>query len=255
MSSFINNLSAFLAITVLAGVVTPSVAVAQQEPARLYQNCMAMAQTKPERAFGEATRWEGLGGGHPARYCALVALMNMGRYGEAAQGFERLADEVRASAPFKAQVLARAAEGWLLLGEEDMSLDVIDTAIKLDPTDADLLIVRSQVLAAKGAYWEAADDLGRVIEANPDNADALAFRAAAWRHLDTLDLALSDAERALIAAPEHPGGLLERGNIYRMQGKNDAARKDWMAVITAWPETAAAGSARQNLERMDVKQR
>lgn len=255
MSRFIKNLSAFFAAAIIIGTATSRTAMAQQSPAQLYSTCMAWTQSDPQRAFGEATRWESLGGGHPARYCALVALMTMGRYGEAAQGLEKLADDVRASAPFKAQVLARAAEAWLLLGEEDLSLDVIDTAIALDPTSADLLIVRSQVLAAKGAYWEAADDLGRVIEVDPANADALAFRAAAWRHLNTLDLALSDAQRALASMPNHPGGLLERGNIFRLQGNNSKARKDWMAVITAWPDTAAAGSARQNLERMDVKQR
>ncbi len=217
-----------------------------------YRACLNMAATNPKVAFDEAIKWEGLGGGHPARYCALAALMGLGHYGEAAQGFEALADAVRAGPKFKARLLSRSSEAWLLLNELDMAMDVADTAVRLAPAESEPLIIRARIMAAKGAYWEATDDLGRAIAINPNNADVLAFRASAWRQLEVLDLAQEDATRALKINPNHPSALLELGNIMRLLGDNAGARKKWLAIITAWPNSKAANAARTNIEMMDV---
>ena len=217
-----------------------------------YRACLNMAASDPGRAFDEAIQWEGMGGGHPARYCALAALMGLGHYGEAAQGFEALADAVRAGPSFKARLLARSSEAWLLLNQLDMAMDAADTAVRMSPADGEPLIIRARVMAAKGAYWEATDDLGRAIEINPNDANALAFRASAWRQLDALDLAREDATRALKIVPNHPSALLELGNIMRLLGDNAGARKNWQKIIAAWPASQAASAARTNIEMMDV---
>ena len=217
-----------------------------------YRACLDMAANNPKSAFDEATRWESLGGGHPARYCALAALMGMGKYGEAAQGFERLADAINSSAEFKAKILARSAEAWLLFGNTQTALKTIDTAIRMSADDAESLVIRAQIFAAMGAFWEATDDLGRAITITPFDADALAFRASAWRQLDVLDLAEEDAKRALGIMPTHPDALLELGNILRIQGDLAGARKNWRAVISAWPASKAAQAAQTNIELLNV---
>lgn len=217
-----------------------------------YRACLNMAASNPKSAFDEAIKWEGLGGGHPARYCALAALMGLGHYGEAAQGFEALADAVHAGPKFKARLLSRSSEAWLLLNQLDMAMDVADTAVRMAPTESEPLIIRARIMAARGAYWEATDDLGRAIAINPNNADALAFRASAWRQLEVLELAQEDATRALKINPKHPSALLELGNIMRILGDNAGARKNWLTVIMAWPNSKAANAARTNIEMMDV---
>jgi len=215
---------------------------------------LEIAGTSPEDAFDNAVRWEGMGGGHPARYCALAALMGMKRYGEAAQGFIALADAVKASAQFKSRLLARGAEAWLLLDKLDAAMDVADTAVRLSPDDAEPLVIRARIFAAKGAFWETTDDLGRAIALAPDDADAFAFRASAWRQLEVLDLAEEDARRALQIEPSHPGALLEMGNIMRIVGNNSEAKKYWMVIISSWPDTDAARVARTNIDMLEVKQ-
>ena len=217
-----------------------------------YRSCLNMAASDPKTAFDEAIKWEGLGGGHPARYCALAALMGLGHYGEAAQGFEALADAVRAGPQFKARLLSRSSEAWLLLNELDMAMAAADTAIRMAPAESEALVIRARIMAARGAYWEATDDLGRAIAINPNNADALTFRASAWRQLNALDLAQTDVMRALKINPNNPSALLELGNIMRLLGDNAGARKNWRAIISAWPNSKAADAARTNIEMMDV---
>lgn len=221
-------------------------------PEQRYRACLNMAVVNPEQAFGQAIGWEGLGGGHPARYCALAALMGLGQYGEAAQGFEALADVVAGGIGFKARLLIRAAEAWLLYNNLDLAMDAVDTSIRMSPNKPEALVIRARIMAAKGAYWEATDDLNTAIAIDPSDADALAFRASAWRALEALDLAREDATRALKISPTHPAALLELGNVMRILGKPGEARKNWLAVITAWPASEAARAARANIELLDV---
>jgi len=258
MITAIRNLSLLFMVFVapIQGVANENTAPTNTGPTNNeanYRACLNMASSNPYDAFDEAVRWEGLGGGHPARYCALAALMGMGRFDEAAQGFEGLANEVDASKEFKARLLSRAAEAWLLFNQLDTALDVIDTAVTMSPDDAEPLVIRAQIFAAKGAFWEATDDLGQAISISPFDADALAFRASAWRQLDVLDLAKEDALRALQIAPSHPAALLELGNIQRIEGDDNQARKNWMTIISTWPTSKAALAAQTNIELLDIK--
>ncbi|HEY9080448.1 tetratricopeptide repeat protein [Magnetovibrio sp.] len=216
-----------------------------------YHACMGKAKVSPEAAFDDATQWEGLGGGLPARHCALAALMEIGHYGEAAQGLEKLADAVHAGAAFKAQVLVQSARAWVAAGDPKRAAAVADTALNLAPNDTHAFLIRAQALALQGAYWEAADDLSRVIYSDPENVEALVMRGAAYRQLDALDLALDDLNRALALNPNHPEGLLERGIVHRLSLRKSAARTDWNRVIEHAPSSQAAEAAGANLHALD----
>jgi len=216
-----------------------------------YQACMDKAKVHPEAAFDDATQWEGLGGGLPARHCALAALVEIGHYGEAAQGLEKLADQVRASAAFKSQVLVQSARAWIAANDAKRAAAVIDTALKLNPDAPDALLTRAQAFALQGAYWEAADDLSRVIYDDPKSVEALVLRGAAYRQLDTLDLALDDLNRALALDPNHPEGLLERGIVHRLALRKSEARSDWKRVVALSPTSQAGEAASANLHKLD----
>jgi len=216
-----------------------------------YQACMEKVKISPEAAFDDATAWEGLGGGLPARHCALAALMEIGHYAEAAQGLEKLADVVRASAAFKAQVLVQSARAWIAAGNPQRATAAADTALALTPNATGVFVVRAQAFALQGAYWEAADDLSRVIYEDPKNVEALVLRGAAYRQLDALDLAFDDLNRALALNPDHPEGLLERGIVHRLSLSKSEARKDWKRVIQQAPKSQAAEAATANLHKLD----
>ncbi len=243
----------------LTAIVLSAPAYAQQsggDDRARYADCMAQVETRPKAAFDVATAWEGLSGGHPARHCALAALVALGHYNEAAQGLEKLAQQVRADAPFKASLLIQASSAWMAADDATRARAVANTALELLPETPDALvvrglIVRARALALLGAYWEAADDLSRVLYAQPKNAEALVLRGAAYRQLDAAELALDDLNRALAITPHHPEGLLERGIVHRLMGNKAAARSDWRALVQADPTSEAARRGEVNLHALD----
>lgn len=216
-----------------------------------YAACMNQVAHRPNDAFDDATTWEGMGGGHPARHCALAALVELGHYNEAAQGLEKLADLVHADAAFKAKVLVQSALAWIAADDPARARAVADAALELVPDAPAVLMARARALALLGAYWEATDDLSRILYADPQDAEALVLRGAAYRLLDANELALDDLNRALAIDPNHPEGLLERGIVHRLSGDKTAARTDWRALIEARPDGEAAREAQVNLHALD----
>lgn len=221
-----------------------------------YHTCMALTRVRPNDAFDQATEWENLGGGYPARHCALAALVELGHYPEAAQGLEKLAERVAADAPFKAHLLLQAARAWIAAEDAERAMRVIDAALALTPEAPDgdlapLLIARARAYALQEAFWDATDDLSRVLYVDPRNAEALVLRGAAYRQLSANDLALDDLNRALALEPRHPEGLLERGIVRRLNGDKAGARNDWRALVDAHPESEAARLAAANLHALD----
>ncbi len=226
---------------------------AEIDHARTYRACMDLARAAPEDAFEQAVGWRHMGGGDAAEHCAAVALFNLEQFAEAARRFEALAQSIHAEPPFKASILAHAAQAWLLDAQPGRAVAVLTAALTLSPDDPELLVDRAAAHAALGDYPTAIADLDNALAIDPGHAQAYVFRASAHRHLDDLPSALADAEQALTLEPDHPEGRLERGILRRLQGDPDGARQDWLAVVTTAPHTDAARAARANLERMDVK--
>lgn len=233
------------------GAAHPANAETVEQAQAHYKTCMSKVAINAEDAFDDATTWEGLGGGYPARHCALAALMAIGHYPEAAQGLEKLADVVRADAAFKARLLVQSARAWIASDNPKHAAAVADTALKLVPDVPAALLVRAEALALQGAYWEAADDLSRVLYIAPNTVEALVLRGAAYRQLDASDLALDDLNRALALAPNHPTGLLERGIVHRLAKRKAEARADWNRLIEVAPQSEAARAATANLHKLD----
>lgn len=240
-----------LATALAAPAVAQNAPDPQMRKRAHYAACMAKVDTRPKAAFDDATAWEGLSGGHPARHCALAALVALGHYNEAAQGLEKLAGLVKANAAFKTQLLVQAANAWVAANDMDRARAVADAALSLIPNAPKALLVRARAQALLGAFWDAVDDLNQVLDAQPQNAEALVLRGSAYRQLDTYDLAMDDLNRALALKPDHPEGLLERGITHRLRGDKTAARTDWRALVSAHPKSEAARRGEANLHALN----
>ncbi|MFQ5619718.1 MAG: hypothetical protein ACE5FR_12160 [Rhodospirillales bacterium] len=245
------------ALAALAGAylaVAPAAAPAAEiDHARQYRACMTLVQRDAEEAFDSALAWHDMGGGDAASHCVAAALLGLKQYAEAGRRFETLARKIKAKPHLRAELLAQAAQAWLLDGKPERADSALTAALKLNPDAADLLTDRAAARAAMKLYREAVEDLDRAIELEPGRADAFVFRASAYRYLASLDLAAADLERALALEAEHPEGLLERGIVRRLKGDKDGARRDWLEVLDVAPGTSAARAAQANLEKMDVK--
>ncbi|TCS60657.1 tetratricopeptide repeat protein [Varunaivibrio sulfuroxidans] len=225
---------------------------AEIDGAKAYRHCMDLAISAPRKGFDVALSWEGVGGGDAARHCAAAAMMGLGMYDEAAKRFTDLAQNIKASADFKARLLGHAAQADMLANKPAQAQAVLDAALKLSPNDTGLRVDRGVARAALGAYWDAIDDFSIALKRNSRLPEAYIFRATAYRYLGSLGLARDDIVRALALDPKNPEGLLESGILKRLSGDLEGARRAWVAVVLAAPGSPAARSAQQNIERMDV---
>ncbi len=228
-----------------------AVSAQQIDPRREYAVCMADARSNPKEGFDHATQWLGLGGGDAARHCQGAALIGMGQHEEGARRLEGLAQEMRADSGFRAELLAQAAQGWMLAGKPDKAEATLNAAIKLDPEDLELHIDRAGALAQRGDFEGAVQDLNFVLSRDPMKSDAYVFRASAYRQLGKTAQASADLVTALQINPTHLEAFLERGMLNRLAGNTAAARRDWLTVIEKAPKSPAAAAASQNLEQMD----
>lgn len=234
--------------------VFPAGAAQHIDNAAEYAACTTLVKRDPQGAFESAQVWRDAGGDVAARHCMALALVALGRYGEAATVLEAVARDMEADRrSLRAEVLGQAGQAWLRAGDADRAYGALTAGIEIDPSDVELLIDRAQALAAAGAFPKAIEDLTRALELAPDRADAYAFRASAYRYLEDLDSAAHDIGHALKLAPDDPVALLERGNIRMLRDDAKGARADWLRVLTEAPGTPAADAAQANLEHHDIK--
>lgn len=219
-----------------------------------YRACMKLVTKDPAGAFESGQSWYVQGGGIPARHCVALALIRLKQPGEGAKRLESLAEDARRSHPdLVPEMLAQAAQAWLMVGETARALAVQSAAVKLRPDDVELRIDRALTLAEAGKYQEAVEDLTEALKHDPKRIDALVFRASAYRYLDKLDQARADLDQALKLKPDSAPALLERGMIRRLRDDKDGARQDWLAVLRLSPDGPTAETARANLERLDLR--
>jgi tetratricopeptide (TPR) repeat protein len=244
-----------LAWPILAAASPAPSSVFGENPSMQYDRCLAMTRDNPQKALTQAEFWHDQGGGFPAEHCAGVALIGLGRYGEAAQRLQKLAAAMmQEPAELRAATLEQAGEAWILDDQPDQARGVFDAALAYNPHSPDLLIDRAQAYALGGHYWEAIDDLNRALDIDPNNATALVYRASAYRNAggaDGLELGLADVNKALQINPGDSAGLLERGDILRLKGDAKGARADWEAVIRLAPDSPAGRDARNNLSHIN----
>ncbi|HLO76239.1 MAG TPA: tetratricopeptide repeat protein [Magnetospirillum sp.] len=219
-----------------------------------YRVCLTLAKTKPEQGWEEALTWQSLGGGEAARHCGAVALIGMGKYGEAATRLETLANESVREDGVRAEMLAQAGQAWMMLGNMQRADSAQRAALVLSPGNPDILLDQAVLLAQLHHYREAVEALSQILRAQPNRIEALTLRGSAFRYLDNIPGAEDDIATALKLDPDFPDALLERGILRRMKGDDSGAREDWLRAIDLAPESGAADTARGNLEKMDVKQ-
>ncbi len=241
---------ASLLIAVLAQLTPAKAEVIGGEES--YRACMTLAREKPKDGEERALGMIALKGGAPARHCLATALLNLGRYADAADAYIDVAVATR-DPVMRVEALGQAGNVWVMAGDLPRAVATFGEAIRLKDDDPDLYIDRAIALAAAANYYEALDDLNRALELDPRRAEAFVFRATAYRYVDAFDLAFQDVESALALKPGFPEALVERGALRRLSGNDAGARADWVSVLQRAPESAAGDAARENLAKLDLK--
>src|SRR5262245_31086910 len=216
-----------------------------------YADCMTLARRTPGDAYQSAMAWQLKGGGEPARHCAAVALIGLGRNKEAADQLEKLGTDMSKQRPdLAAELFAQAGQAWTIGGDLQHALNAETAGLGFAPDDVDLLVDRAVTQAGLNDYKKAVEDLDKAQGIAPERADILTYRASAWRFLNDLVRARADADAALNLDPKNPYALLERGNIRRLTSDQEGARQDWMQVVALAAGTPAGDAAAANLKKL-----
>lgn len=238
---------AMVALCVLAATA----AAQGVDHAREYEACIALTFRDADEALSAAQAWQKRGGGLPAEHCAALALLEAGRLEAAAQRLEAMASRLPPSGgPDPTEVLAQAANVWLLAGKTERALGAIDLALQGDPLAATLLIDRARILAEMGEYERALEDLDTAAGEAPEDDDLAAFRAAALRRLGRFDAAVAEAERARLLNPGNSSAGLELGLSRLQAGDLDGARAALEETAERFAGTPAGDAAARQLARM-----
>ncbi len=236
---------------ILAAVWALPLFAAEIDHGEQYRACLALVYRQADKALESAKAWWIRGGGKSAGHCAALALLELGRLGEAAKRLEGLAMNSPDSAKVPAEaLLAQAANIWLLADDLEEARRVIAKALELAPDDADILIDRARILAAGGAYGEALADLDRSLTLKPADSDTHAFRASALRRLGQNDAAFQAIELAIDLDSKKPSAWFERGAIRRALGDKLGAEADWRETLRQFDGTPAADAALVELESL-----
>lgn len=249
-------LQLLVALGLAALAVAPAARADQFDAERQqkYEECMAQAQRVPADGYETAVAWVGQGGGDPARHCAAVALIGLGKYQDAAAQLESIAaDMAEKNPPLAAEAFAQAGQAWTSANQLAKALADQDAALKLASDDVDLLVDRAFTQRALNEFAKALDDLNKAATLDPKRADVLTYRASTYRFLNRLPEARADADAAVTLDPKNAEALLERGIIKRLTDDTAGARADWLQVVELAAGTPAGDAAKANLEKLDVK--
>ena len=139
---------------------------------------MAQAQGVPADGYETALAWEGQGGGDPARHCAAVALIGLGKYEEAATQLESLGSDLAPKKPeLAAEAFGQAGQAWTSANQPAKALAVQNAGLKLAPDDVDLLVDRAFTQKSLNEFAKALDEISNLlrISAAVDNQLAVFF--------------------------------------------------------------------------------
>lgn len=244
--------------TLLAGILVGLPLAAQADDRldheRQYEACIALTYRNAGEALESARVWQARGGGAAARHCAAMALLEAGRHAQAATELEELAADLPPDgSPRAEEVLAQAANIWLLGGQPEPALSAIDAALAGSPGQPGLLVDRARILAELGQYERALDDLDTAVGEAPEDDDLAAFRAAALRRLGRLDEALEEARRAVALNPENPSAWLEQALARLQTGDREGARADLRTTAGRFAGTPAGDSASRQLHELGAR--
>ena len=240
---------------------------ARQEPAppsptnNKLANCVSLIEINPEAARIDASRWRDradLAQKASAAQCLGMALMQLGRWDEAAQSFINGRNFTLPDAQLTRARLGAMAGNALLAA--DNPADALTTLMRAQ-TDADtaqdtlltgeIALDRARALVILGRNPEAAAVLTLARLSVPSSAQAWLLSATLSRRMNQLPIAQQQIDRASNLAPSDPEIGLEAGVIAVLSGRDDAARKSWQSVVQLAPGTSYAQTAQTYLRQID----
>lgn len=214
-----------------------------------YQQCIALTKTNAQGAYNQALAWHSAGGGSSAEHCGALALVQLGRYVEAAPKLDALAQQLGSKPALRAQLYDQAGNAWLLAEDALRAETAFSNALTFAGRDVDVLADRARARAMRKDWFGAETDLSTALAVDPDRSDLLVLRASARHAGGKKAPARADIDRALDIFPNYGDALVERGAMKFEDGDTKGADADWQQVIKLAPKSRAAALAGEYLSQ------
>ncbi len=222
---------AFPALLVLAIAFAAGTARAEETG---YDACIGLVADDPAAALNMAQNLKLKGGGDEAggMHCEALALMGMGRAGEAGSAFFDLAERMlNADDAMRSEIYAQAGDAWAIAGSPKLALRAYDNAIARMPEDATYYAGRARVKAIAKDWKGVRDDAAEALALDPNYPEPMLLRSAANRTLGYPRASLVDANHAVELRPHSLDALLERGLVHKALGDKHSAWGDWNTLL------------------------
>jgi tetratricopeptide (TPR) repeat protein len=144
----------------------------------------------------------------------------------------------------KAKAAVERGEKLVVEKKYDEAIKEFNTAIRLDPNNAEAYQSRAGSWGYKSDWLRAIADCNEAIKLNPRATDSFYIRSSAWAQLDQYANAFKDLDQALDLDPKNAPALLLKGTLYGMQGKFDLALKYLDEAVKADPNNPEGYAAR-----------
>lgn len=236
------------------------------EQAVLYQECISDINVDNTKALLRARKWLVEGGAAPAQHCEAMALLDQGRFDDAADLLEKLGDRVsrgdgvsifasRNKDQLALQLRYSAGKAWVAAEKIDRAYNIYTLALLGNvegfPFSYDVYIERALVQLGREEYQSAVSDLTRALEITSEKVDAFLYRAETFRKMGEHFKARLDINEGLLISPNQPDLLFESGINYRMLRENEKAREEWQQLIKNYPDTEWQKLAEDNIKLIE----
>ena len=116
----------------------------------------------------------------------------------------------------------------------------LNSAIRLNPNDADSYRHRGIVYSELGQHEQAVEDYNKAISLKNDNANAYHSRGIAYDSLNQHQRAIEDFNEAISLNPDHTNAYHSRGIAYGSLNQYQRAIEDFNEAISLKPDNVAA---------------
>ncbi|QZD90914.1 hypothetical protein K3148_05900 [Qipengyuania aurantiaca] len=235
--------------------------IVTQPQANYLQRCLTKASSDPQSALDFAQSWREVAQTDldfaQSAHCLGLALVQLGRMGEAREAFELASGEAPAdNLAYAARLAAMAGNAAVSSGDLEGAIALLDRAggMALAAPDGELAselrVDLARVMVRHGRADDAALALAEAREANALNGEAWLLSATLSRRMERLGEAQAQIERAAMLTPRDPQVGLEAGVIAAMSGRAEDARASFASVIEVAPGTPLASRAQTYLDQL-----
>ena len=223
-------------------------------------SCLRLASGDPVAGLEGAETWlataRGTDAAH-AGHCKGLALVRLGRFGEAQLVFASAREAAREEQlTYRARLAAMGGNAAMAAGDPQAALVPFANAIEDARAAQDMQLAGSLEADSARAFValqrpeDAMAALDRARQADPGSARNWLLSATLSRRLERLGNAQTQIERAAELDPRDPAIGLEAGVIAALAGRDEDARRSFEAVLLVAPESEEAERARGYLEQL-----